>query len=98
MSDNSDWEAKRKKIIQANLLDYATIASAEGFAVNDNGLEESDEMELLLKAISKTLFDLASDPYAVDELVEYGDWGVMLSSKRFVINIEFEEIPNFNYN
>lgn len=59
----------------------------------DNTLSDCEEMECVLMALGETLRSMAGDAETVLDLVDSGDWDVMLGSRRYVINIGVERIP-----
>ena len=60
----------------------------------DNTLSDCEEMECVLMALGETLRSMAGDAETVLDLVDSGDWDVMLGSRRYVINIGVERIPH----
>ena len=60
----------------------------------DNTLSDCEEMECVLMALGETLKIMAGDAETVLDLVDNGDWDVMLGSRRYIINIGVERIPH----
>ena len=59
----------------------------------DNTLSERDEMQCVLFALGDTLTSMGACKDTIDELVEAGDWELLLGSRRYIINIGVERIP-----